>query len=65
MCVPLITQPLQLVRRLVPIHRFHLTSRMAVVKPSGLPKSVRNGSLIEAFGGVFVLSLCSLEFPLV
>ena len=34
------------------------TSWMAVVTPTGLPKSVRNRCVIDLFGGVFVLSLC-------
>ena len=35
---------------------------MAVVTPTGRPKSVRNRCIIEIFGVVFVLSLCFLEF---
>ena len=30
---------------------------MAVVTPTGRPKSVRNRCVIEGFGGVFVLSI--------
>ena len=35
---------------------------MDVVTPTGRPKSVRNRSVIEVFGGVFVLSRCFLDF---
>ena len=36
---------------------------MAIVTPTDRPKSVRNRSVIEVFGGVFVLSCCFLDFP--
>ena len=45
-----------------PVHRLNNTSSVAVVAPTDHPKSVRNGCVIEVFGGVFVLSLCFLEF---
>ena len=35
---------------------------MAIVIPTYRPKSVRNRCVIEVFGGVFVLSLCFLDF---
>ena len=35
---------------------------MAIVTPTDRPKSVRNRCVIEVFGGVFVLSLCCLDF---
>ena len=35
---------------------------MAIVTPTGRPKSVRNCCLIEVFGGVYVLSRCFLGF---
>ena len=35
---------------------------MAIVTPNDRPKSVRNRCVIEVFGGVFVLSSCSLDF---
>ena len=35
---------------------------MAIVTRSDRPKSARNRCVIEVFGGVFVLSLCFLDF---
>ena len=35
---------------------------MAIVTPTDRPNSVRNGCVIEVFGGVFVLSHCFLDF---
>ena len=35
---------------------------MATVTPTDRPKSVRNHCVIEAFGDVFVLSHCLLDF---
>ena len=35
---------------------------MAIVITTDRPKSVRNRCVIEIFGGVFVLSLCFLDF---
>ena len=35
---------------------------MAIVTPTDRPKSVRNGCVIEDFGGVFVFSRCVLDF---
>ena len=35
---------------------------MAIVIPADRPKSVRNRCVIEDFRGVFVLSLCFLDF---
>ena len=35
---------------------------MAFVTPTDRPKSVHNRFVIEVFGGVFVLSRCSLDF---
>ena len=35
---------------------------MAIVTPADRPKSIRNRCVIEAFGGVFVLSFCFLDF---
>ena len=35
---------------------------MAIVTRTARPKSVRNRCVIEVFGGVFVLSLCILDF---
>ena len=57
MCVLLITWLL----RLVPINRFNQTRLVAVVTRADHPKSVRNGCVIEVFGGVFVLSRCVLD----
>ena len=34
---------------------------MAIVNPTGRPKSVRNGCEIEVFWGLFVLSCCVLD----
>ena len=46
----------------MPINRFNHISRVAVVTPIDHPNSVRNRCVIEVFGGVYVLSLCFLEF---
>ena len=35
---------------------------MAIVTPTDRPKSVRNGCVIEFCSGVFVLSVCFLDF---
>ena len=45
-----------------PVKRFNHTRRVAVVTPTDRPKSVRNGCVIEVFGGFFVLSRCFLDF---
>ena len=37
---------------------------MAVVPPTDRPKSVRNRYVIEAFGVVFMLSRCCLDFSM-
>ena len=39
------------------------TSWVAIVTPTSRPKSVRSSCVIEFFVGVFVLSLCILDFP--
>ena len=57
MCVLYIPQFLWLVRRLGTVNRFNHTSLMTVVSPTDRHKSVRNRSLIEGFGGAFVLSI--------
>ena len=44
------------------VNQFNHTSGVSVVPPSDLPKSVRNGCVIEVFGGVFVLSRCFFDF---
>ena len=41
--------------------QFYHTSWVAVVTPTDRPKSVRNRCVIEAFSGLYVLSLCLLE----
>ena len=46
-----------------PVNRFNHTSLVAIVTPTDRSKSVRNRCVIEVFGGVFVLSLCFLDFP--
>ena len=38
------------------------SSWIAVASPTDSPRSVRNCYVIKVYGGVFVLSLCSLEF---
>ena len=43
-------------------NQFNHTICMTVVTPTDRPKSVRNRSIIEGFGGVFVLSRCFLDF---
>ena len=42
---------------LISVNRFNHTSWMTVVTPTDRSKSVRNRYVIEAFGGVFVLSI--------
>ena len=44
------------------VNRFNRTSGVTIFTPTDRPKSVRNRCLIEDFGGVFVLSLCFLDF---
>ena len=41
-----------------PVNRFNQTRLVAVVTPSGRPKSDRNRYAIDVLGGVFVLSRC-------
>ena len=45
-----------------PVNRFHHTSWVAVVTPTDLPKSIRNRCVIEVYGGVYMLLVCSVEF---
>ena len=45
-----------------PVSRFNHTSWVAIVSPTGRPKSVRNLCVIELFVGVLVLSRCFLNF---
>ena len=58
-----LTKLLRLVGRLDSINRFNHTSWVAVATPTDRQKSVRNFCVIDVFGGVFVLSVCFLEFP--
>ena len=44
------------------VNRFNHTSRVAVVTATDCTKSVHNRRVIEVVCGVFVLSLCFLEF---
>ena len=44
------------------INRFNHTSWLTVVTPTDRPKPIRNRCVIEDFGGIFVLSLCFLDF---
>ena len=46
-----------------PVNRFNHISVLAVVTPTDRPKSVCNRCVIEYFGGVFVLALYIMEFP--
>ena len=41
-----------------PANRFNHTSWVAIVTPTGRPKSVRNRCVIEVFGGVCSLAQC-------
>ena len=47
--------------RVGPVNRFNDTSWLTVVTPTDRPKSVRNRSVIELFGGVFVFSFCLFD----
>ena len=62
MCVLLITRLLWLVGRYGSRKPMNHTSWVAIVTPTDRPKSARNRCVIEVFGGVFVLSLCLLDF---
>ena len=62
MRVLLIIQLLRLVRRLGSRKPGNHTSWVAIVTPTGRPKSVRNRCVIEVFGGGFLLSRCFLDF---
>ena len=56
MCVFLITRLLRLIGRLsARVNRFNHINRVAVVTPTGRPKSVRNRCVIEVF---FLVFLC-------
>ena len=44
------------------VNRFDQTSWVDFITPTDYPKPVRNRCVIEVFCGVFVLSLCFLEF---
>ena len=44
-----------------PVNSFNQTSLVPVVTSTDRPKSVNNRSVVEVFGGVFVLLLCFLE----
>ena len=46
----------------IPLTGFNNTSWVAIVTPTDRPKSVRNRSVIEAFGGLFVLSSSFYDF---
>ena len=46
------------------VNRFNNTSRMAVVTATDCTKSVHNRRVIEVVCGVFVLSVCFLEFSM-
>ena len=45
-----------------PVYWFNQTSWLAIVTPTDRHKSVGTRCVIEVFGGVFVLSLCVLNF---
>ena len=44
------------------VNWFNHTSWVAVATPTDRPKSVRNGFVIDDFGGVFVLSIFFSNF---
>ena len=44
------------------VNRFNHTSGVTAATPTDRPKSVRNRSVIEVFGGVIMLSRCFLDF---
>ena len=46
-----------------PVNRFNHTSWVVIVTQTDRPKSVRNRSAIEVYGGVLVLSRCVVDFP--